>query len=399
MRADLLEMQSLNPNYFNLKKHETQTQNTQPIETKIEKSVKIITMKIKIVTFASILLALSLILTACAGPTPTAALSTALPPQPPAAAATQTSLPAAVTSQPSATPTPAPTLTLTPTLPRPTENPLHSLGQLVKLQNLTLALIGVDYTQTQLQVTFAAKNTGSGVTSANFIDFSARAADGTELKPDACFTPSTKGPPDYALPSFGGSLQPGENLRGTICWKSADPKTSPIPKTGIQVSFTPEGSAKTAGTWDVSGVGNVEAPALLAVSEFATPPHTQGDGVPLKDIVITFEGVTFQGVGQDKTRVDLAHFTLENKGSGSYKFGNFLSTSFSLKRPDGSPLTIDFTTIGCQNSTMNVVIPAAQKRSFTLCFVNPGTSDLAQGSLVTFFPNPDQGDWVFWVTK
>jgi hypothetical protein len=51
----------------------------------------------------------------------------------------------------------------------------------------------------------------------------------------------------------------------------------------------------------------------------------------------------------------MAHFTLENKGASSYKFGEFLSYSFSIKLADGSPLSTDFTTVGCQNSNSKVI--------------------------------------------
>ena len=337
-------------------------------------------MKKTFVPLVLFLLALVFAMAACATST------TALP--------TQTKQP-----QPSSTPIAVSAATNTP-LAIPTENPLHSLGQQVNLKGMSLVLIGVDYTQSQLQVTFAAKNSGSEPTSANFVDFSAYGADGKELKYDACFTTINKSQPDYAVPSFGGSLQPGENLRGTICWKSANPKSEPlVAQTGIKVSYTPEGGAKPAGTWDVSSAGKVDAPTELALSDFATPPNKQGEAVKLKDVTITFDGVTFQGVGQDKTRVVMAHFTLENKGASAYKFGDFLSYSFSIKLADGSPLSTDFTTVGCQNTASKVEILPVHKRSFTLCFVDPGTSSLHPGSLVIFFPNPDEGNKVIWVTE
>jgi hypothetical protein len=299
--------------------------------------------------------------------------------------------------------TPTPTVVATATnapLPTPTENPLHSLGQLVKLNGLSLVLTGVDYTQSQLQVTFAAKNFGSDIVSAFFIDFSASAADGTKLKSDACFITDSNSHPDYAVPSFGGSLQPGENLKGTICWKSVAPNGEPlVAQTGITVAYTPEGSAKPVGSWDVSNAGKVDAPVELALSDFATPPYKQAEAVKLKDITVSFDGITFQAVGQDKTRVVLAHFTFENNSSATYKFGIFLSYSFSIKLADGSPLGTDFTTVGCQNTASNVVILPAQKQTYTLCFVDPGTTSLAPGSLVIFFPNPDEGNKVFWMTE
>jgi hypothetical protein len=334
-------------------------------------------MKKNFVLLTACLLILILVMTACASPTTVA--TSVLP-----------SL---------ATPTVVFTATAAP-LPTPTENPLHSLGQLVKLNGMSLVLIGVDYTQSQLQVTFAAKNFGSDIISASFIDFSAYQADGTSLKSDACFTTDGNSHPDYAVPSFGGSLQPGENLKGTICWKSAASNGGPlVAQTGITVAYTPEGSAKPAGTWDVSNAGKVDAPVELALSDFATPPYKQGEAVMLKDITVTFDGITFQGVGQDKTRVVLAHFTFENNGAATYKFGNFLSYRFSLKLADGSPLGTDFTTVGCQNSASTVEILPAQKHSYTLCFVDPGTTSLAPGSLVIFFPNPDEGNKVFWATE
>ena len=351
-------------------------------------------MKNNFAKFTPLLLALVFILAACANPT---SVATSVPPllaTPTTVPATQTRLPL----KPSSTPTIAITATSTPS-PSPTENPLHSPGQLVNVKGMSIVLIGVDYTQSQLQVTFAAKNSGSDVISANFIDFSAFGADGIKLKSDACFTVDEKSHPDYAVPSFGGVLQPGENLRGTICWKSADPKGPLIAQTGIKVAYTPEGTVKPAGIWDVSNPGKVDSPVEVTKSDFATPPNKQGEGVTLKDITITFDGVTFQGVGQDKTRVVLSHFTLENKGVSPYKLGEFLSYSFSIKLADGSPLSTDFTTVGCQNTASKVEILPAQKRSFTLCFVDPGITSLAPGSLAIFIPNPEFGNKVFWLTE
>ena len=352
-------------------------------------------MKKNFALLTSFLLPLVLVLSACASPTSVA--NSVLP----TLATATTALPAQTRSPlaPSSTPTAATTATIAP-LPSPTENPLHSLGQLIKLNGLSLVLIGVDYTPAQLQATFAAKNFGSAIISTNFIDFSAYGADGTQLRSDACFTTDNTSQPDYAVPSFGGSLQPGENLRGTICWKSADPKGGPlVGPSGIKVFYTPEGGAKPAGTWDVSNAGKVDAPPEVALSDFATPPSKQGEGVTLKDVTITFDGVTFQGVGQDKTRVVMAHFTFENKSASTYKFGEFLSYSFLIKLANGSPLSTDFTTVGCQNSASKVEVLPTQKSSFTLCFVDPGTTSLAPGSLAIFNPNPDQGNKVFWVTE
>jgi len=149
----------------------------------------------------------------------------------------------------------------------------------------------------------------------------------------------------------------------------------------------------------LSKAGKVDAPAEVTQSDFAAPPNQQGEGVTLNDLTITFDGITFQGVGQDKTRVVMSHFTLENKGASAYKFGDFLSYSFSLKLADGSPLGTDFTTVGCQNTASKVEILPAQKRSFTVCFVDPGTTSLAPGSLAIFIPYPETGKKVFWVTK
>ena len=70
-----------------------------------------------------------------------------------------------------------------------------------------------------------------------------------------------------------------------------------------------------------------------------------------------------------------------------------------MKLADGSPLSTDFTTVGCQNTASKVEILPAQKRSFTLCFVDPGTTSIAPGSLAIFIPNPEVGGKVFWVTK
>ncbi len=347
---------------------------------------------------ATFFLALTLSLSACASPTPTPLPATATT-APPAAQATATSAPL-VTAAAAATATmAAPTPT---NAPSPTENPVHAMGQVVKINGLAIALIGVAYTPDQLQVTFAAKNTSAALVAVSFIEFSAVPPDGTKLQTDACFIASSKISKDYAVPGFSGSLAPGENLRGTICWKGpalGGGVNGAGPTPGIQVVYTPESAGKPVATWDVTSAGKIDVPADLATSDFASPPHAQAEAVALKDITISFDGLTYVGVAQNNYRVVMAHFTVENKGSASYHFGEFLSYSFSVKLADGSPLFTDFMTAGCQNTNSKVEITPHQKRSLTLCFVSSATAPLAPGTLASFIPNLDQGDKVIWVTK
>jgi len=259
-------------------------------------------------------------------------------------------------------------------------------------------MVDVAYTPTQIQVTFAARNTGTGVVTPNFVDFAAVATDGTKLKWDACFTTLPNQLPDYSIPSFGGYLLPGENLKGTICWKD-ESQSGQVAKNGLQVTFTLEGQPKPAAIWDASNAGHHDVPVELAANEFATAPHLQGEAVPLKDITATFDGLTYQPGLKENNRVVMAHFSIENKGSTAYSFGNFLSYSFSLLLADGSHLGTDFMSIGCQNTSSNVKLMPGKKQSWNLCFVNPTSIQLNPGSLALFIPNPDQGSAVIWETK
>lgn len=358
-------------------------------------------MKNKTFPLAPVLLALALILSACASPTPNAqAVPPAIPSNTPAPVGTATPLPVPATVPPATATAPAaPTATAAPS---PTENPLHAMGQEIKVNGLTIDLIGVTYTATQLQATFAAKNTSAAPMDVAFIEFSAVPPDGTKLQNDACFTAVSKAPNDYAVPSFSGELLPGENLRGTVCWKGpalGSGVNSAGPIAGIQVVYVPEATNKPAAAWDVTSAANVDAPADLAASDFASPPHAQGEVVALKDITASFDKLTFVGFGANKYRVVMTHFTIANKGSTIYQFGEFLSYSFSLKLADGSPLGTDFMTAGCQNTISKQVILPGKQASYTLCFVSASTAPLAAGTLARFTPNPDQGGPVIWATQ
>ena len=355
-------------------------------------------MKLKSLSLM-ILLGLVFALTACAALTPTADVQAPALTQTPFSSPVQPTFTLQAPSGTPVLPTATSAPTFTPLPPSPTGNPVHTIGQAIKLQNLTLALIGVAYTPDQIQVTFAAKNDGPDSILPPYSLFSAASADGSNLKPDPCFIPAADGQKDYNIPYFAGSLQHGENLRGTICWKSADPALQLTPQTGNRVFFIPEPGAKPADTWDVSAAGTADVPPELVLSDFATPPHAQGEAVALKDIAVTFNGVTYSTVAQKKNGTAQAHFTLENKGSASYKFGQYLINSFVLKLTDGLILTGDTQTAGCQDPLLNIEIPANQKRPLTLCFHNPGSSALPSGSLAIFYPHPDEGDRVFWMTK
>jgi hypothetical protein len=120
-------------------------------------------MKIIPVSILWPLLPLAFLLTACSGTAQTASVATAT------------------------VATAAPTITLVatqPPLPSPILNPIHGLGQLVEANGLTLAMLQVAYDSGQLQVMFAAKNTGSTVLSPNQVSLSATTATGVSLKLD-----------------------------------------------------------------------------------------------------------------------------------------------------------------------------------------------------------------------
>ena len=119
-------------------------------------------MKIIRTSIIRLLLPLALLLTACSGPSQNASLA-------------PTSLP------PTVAPAVAPTATQPP-LPSPTVNPIHILGQLVVVNGLMLAMLHVAYDSSQLQVMFAAKNTGSSVESPSPVSLSAVTAAGVSLK-------------------------------------------------------------------------------------------------------------------------------------------------------------------------------------------------------------------------
>jgi hypothetical protein len=285
-----------------------------------------------------------------------------------------------------------------PALPSLTVNPIHGLGQAVEVNGLTIAMIEVGYDSNQLQVKFVAKNTGSEVVSTSSIFFSATSTTGMSLKGDYCMvTPANSQKKLSSASPFTGILQPGEILKGTICWDGA------APQNGNQVGYAPDLGKPAITLWDVSSAGTGDVPTELTTNTFTTPPHAEGESVALKDITITFEQVTLTGFIN-------AHFSVENRGSSPYKFEPPLAASqtsaplgdsFSYRLPDGSPLLGGiFMNSGCQNVSTNIEVPPGQKVSLDVCFGNYSPIlTVTPGSLVSFIPSKDEGEQVNWLTK
>ena len=282
--------------------------------------------------------------------------------------------------------------------PSPTGNPIHALGQQVEVKGLTIAMIQVAYSSGQLQLMFAAKNTGSEVVSVSPVLLSATTGTGVNLKWVPCLVTSADNQKKLSSASpFSGSLQPGEILKGTICWDGATPQN------GNQVGYAPDFGKPAVAIWDVSTAGQVDVPALLAANTFMTPSHAQGESVALKDITITFDKVTLTGYLN-------VYFSVENRGSSAYKFdpplaasqvSSPLDDSFSYRLADGSPLGSGiFLNSGCQDVSTSIEVLPGQEQSLHLCYGNydPITS-IASGSLVSFIPSADQGGQVNWLTK
>lgn len=326
-----------------------------------------------------LLLPLAFFLAACAGPALPASLA-------PSTVAPATAAPLVIS------------IATQPPQPSPTVNPVHTIGQLVEADGLTLAMLQVAFNSGQLQVMFAAKDTGSAVLTPSPVSFSATTASGVRLKWVPCMVTLTNNQKKLSSASpFTGILQPGEILKGTICWDGGSPQN------GNQVGYSSDFGKPATEIWDVSTVGQADTPSLLAANTFTTLPHMQGDSVALKDITITFDKVTLTGFIN-------AYFTIENRGSSPYKFAPPLAASsdsaplddsFSFRLADGSPFGSGiFMNSSCQNVATGIEVLPGQKRTVDLCFGNYDTiSSVAPGALVTFIPSADQGDQVNWLTK
>jgi hypothetical protein len=244
---------------------------------------------------------------------------------------------------------------------------------------------------------FAAKNTGSDVASPSEVSLSATTGGGEILKWAPCMITGTDNQKKLSsAPRFSGNLQPGEILKGTTCWDGGGPQN------GNQVGYTPA-LIKPAAFWDVSSAGKVDVPAILTSNTFATPPHALGETVALKDITIRLDSVTLS----DYLNV---YFTIENKGSTTYKFdpplapshvSSPLDDSFSYRLADGSPMGSGiFMNSTCQNVSTSIEVLPGQKQTLHLCFGNyDPVLSIPSGSLVSFIPSADQGGQVNWLTK
>jgi len=128
----------------------------------------------------------------------------------------------------------------------------------------------------------------------------------------------------YAVPSFGGSLQPGENLKGTICWKSAASNgwTSGSHKLASRWLIRPKGARNQPGPGMFPTLAKWNATSRAGL-KLILPPHltNRAKSSQAERYHGYFRWITFQGEGQDKTRVVLAHFTFEIMALPPTNFG------------------------------------------------------------------------------
>lgn len=325
------------------------------------------------------ILLILLLTTACAGATATPAPSATaaapiLVPQVTVAPATQT---------PSPLPSAAPTET---TLPSPTPLPVYSLGQLVQVSGLSLAVIKVDFSNQQAAVTLAAISSSPGfqsITAGQFLALST----GAKLVQSPC-------PADS--PSFKDDLQPGDILSGTICWNGGS-VDSPL-----RIEYRDLTNGLLA-AWEFPKAGEVPVPAELAAPDLKIAVHPLGDAVLYQGLTVTvaLEKMTTSVVKEFHTTYARVHLTFANKSASDVTLSKNIMADIRVKSANGENMWQVMVSRDCDLPfSADITVQPGQSYKVLACFGTFGTSPQPGGRVILAYDAPtNQAGFINWMIK
>jgi Uri superfamily endonuclease len=210
------------------------------------------------------------------------------------------------------------------------------------LEDHTIRLNSIEYQGTVLIANFTIENLGtSDLNVSSMLSFSAKKDDGTKLDQEIF---------DCGTSNLGGSVLPGDKLRGNICWSGASPEDDI--KIYYEASLFGQGAVvwnATEGVTEDLDTGAGETPQIEMFKV--------GDIVELQDHTIRLNSLEYRGT------VLVADFTIENLGDSDISVSSMLS--FSAKNSDGTKLEAEY--FDCGTSSLDgKILPGDRLRQYLL---------------------------------
>lgn len=222
------------------------------------------------------------------------------------------------------------------------------LGDLVAVEDHTIRLNSVTYTNGRLMADFTFENTGSSdLDLSSMLSFTAKNADGVKLE-DEFF--------DCGESSLDGKVLPGDRLRGLICWSGA------AAEDGIKLYYEANLFGEGAVVWEAVA-GNAD-PLEVTDAQLQADVYQVGDLIETNDHTVILNSTEFQG---DMIK---ANFTLENLGTEDLNVSSLLS--FYARNREGYELEQEY--FDCGTSLDGSVIPG-DKLTGDICWVGTQVED------------------------
>lgn len=239
---------------------------------------------------------------------------------------------------------------------------VHALGEVVTIKKHRVAMHEAKFTEQGMVAGFTMANDGTeSIEVSTIIGWEARNSDGTTLDQDffACDT------------GLGGTLMPGELLKGNVCWDGAKP--------GLKITYTPDLFGDKV-VWEIAEAGTAD-PGITANASAAPASKAVGEAVILNDQNITLNSATI------KSKKLTANFLIVNTGSTDISVSGMMG--FEARTPDGTTLEQDF--FNCKSDLSGTVMPG-DKLKGNICWTNA-----VEGTKIYYTPSLFGGTTITWV--
>ncbi len=179
----------------------------------------------------------------------------------------------------------------------------YNVGDLIEGKDHTIRLNSLSFTGNVLTADFTVENfSDSDVNMSSMMGFTAKNSDGTKLDQEFM---------DCGVARLDGKVLSGDRLRGSVCWKGADPANN------IKIYYEENLFGEGAIVWEaVAGVAE-ELP--VTDPQLKVDIYKAGDIVQLQDHTIVLNSAQING------DVLKANFTIQNTGSADVDVSSMLS--------------------------------------------------------------------------
>ena len=227
---------------------------------------------------------------------------------------------------------------------------IYEVGDLIEVKEHTIRLNSIEYQGSVLVANFTLENHGSSDLSvSSLLSFSAKKSDGTLLEQEYF---------DCGKSGLGGSVLPGDKLRGDICWSGANSGDD------VKIYYESNLFSQGAVVWNaVEGVAeeiNTDSSVTPQIEMFQV-----GDVVQAQDHTIRLNNLEYQG------NILVADFTVENLGNSDVDLSSMLS--FSAKKDDGTLLEAEY--FDCGTSRLDGRVLPGDRLRGSVCWAGAAPED------------------------